>query len=201
MELTRRDALAALAAAGSVGAGVAVGGSVDLPLGEESEQVSGPDPDETPPPVVLDTLTAAAEVLYPSQIDGHREFVETFVLGRIEGRASYFEGMVETATALDDLARNWHDAPFADLDPSVRDRLLRELGVETADPDPDGPISERVRYFVVNDLLYAFYSSPVGGKLVGIENPIGHPGGHESYQRASMNEASGSSSERGADDG
>jgi hypothetical protein len=39
-----------------------------------------------------------------------------------------------------------------------------------------------VRYYVVNELLYALYTSPTGGELVGIENPQGHPGGHESYQ-------------------
>jgi hypothetical protein len=105
--------------------------------------------------------------------------------------------MIETTTTLDDLAHDWHGAAFADLDSAVRDRLLRDLGVETADPDPDGPISERVRYFVVNDLLFAFYSSPTGGRLVGIENPIGHPGGHESYQRASMDERSAEGSDRG----
>ncbi|SEO77759.1 Gluconate 2-dehydrogenase subunit 3 [Halogranum amylolyticum] len=185
MELTRRDALVALAAAGSVGAGVAVDERFDLSF-DDLPSTAPPDPEETPPPVVLDTLTAAAEVLYPSQVDGHRPFVETFVLGRIEGRQSYLEGMVETTRELDGLADSWYDAPFSELDPVVRDRLLRELGVETADPDPEGPISERVRQFVVDDLLYAFYSSPTGGRLVGIENPIGHPGGHESYQRASM---------------
>jgi hypothetical protein len=187
MELTRRDALVALAAAGGVGVAVGAGGSVDFPVDDRSEATADSTPVE-PPAAVLETLTAAAEVLYPSQVEGHREFVETFVVGRIEGRESYAAGVVETATELDDLARSWQDAPFADLDAVVRDRLLRDLGVETADPDPDGPISERVRYFVVDELLYAFYSSPPGGRLVGIENPIGHPGGHQSYQRASMRE-------------
>jgi len=41
----------------------------------------------------------------------------------------------------------------------------------------------RVRYYLVNDLLFALYSSPTGGKLVGIENPQGHPGGTGSYQQ------------------
>ena len=45
-------------------------------------------------------------------------------------------------------------------------------------------MSDRVRFFVVNELLFALYSSPTGGSLVGIENPVGHPGGTESYQHA-----------------
>lgn len=179
MELTRRDALAALAAAGAVG-GVAVGGTA---LVGDDANGPEPDPDETPPAAVLDTLTAAAEVVFPSEVEGHRGFVETYVFGRIEGRDDYRGGLVDTATELDDVARDWQGDSFANLDPVVRDRLLRDLGVETAESDPEGPISERVRYYVVNDLLFAFYSSPTGGELVGIENPIGHPGGTQSYQR------------------
>lgn len=181
MELTRRDALAALAAVGAGGA--AVGGTSLLGDGEEG---AAPTADEPPEAAVLDTLTAAAEVLFPSEVTGHRAFVETYVLGRVEGREDYRAGLVDAATDLDDVARDWQGDAFAKLDPAVRDRLLRDLGVETAEPDPAGPISERIRYYVVNDLLFAFYSSPVGGELVGIENPIGHPGGTESYQRASM---------------
>jgi hypothetical protein len=57
------------------------------------------------------------------------------------------------------------------------------LGVRTAEPDPDGTDVERVRYYVVNELLFALYSSPTGGELVGLENPQGHPGGIDSYRR------------------
>ena len=82
----------------------------------------------------------------------------------------------------------------------TRDRLLRGIGVETADPVPDGTLTERVRFYLVNDLLFAFYASPTGGRLVGIENPIGHPGGIESYQRESMSDAAATPGEQ-ADDG
>lgn len=184
MELTRRDAIAALAAAGAVGAGAAVGESFVPSVSEGISKDGGAsDSAEAPPEAVLDTLTAAAEVLFPSDIEGHAEFVETYVLGRIEGRESYRLGVVDTASDLNDVARDWQGASFARLDPVVRDRLLRDIGAGTAEPDADGPISERVRYYVVNDLLYAFYSSPTGGRLVGIENPIGHPGGTRSYRR------------------
>jgi len=52
-----------------------------------------------------------------------------------------------------------------------------------ADENPDGTAAERVRFFVVNELLLALYASPTGGELVGIENPQGYAGGAESYQR------------------
>jgi hypothetical protein len=59
------------------------------------------------------------------------------------------------------------------------------MGADTADPDPDpdGTDAGRVRYYVVNELLYALYASPTGGELVGIENPRGYPGGTASYRR------------------
>jgi hypothetical protein len=57
------------------------------------------------------------------------------------------------------------------------------MNADTLEPDPRGSDEQRVRYFVVNELLFALYASPTGGELVGIENPQGHPGGIQSYQR------------------
>lgn len=185
MRLSRRDALAALAGLGTVGA---VGGAAVL--AGRSPPVAGdevtPDSAEDIPPSFDDavtTLTAVAEVVYPSTVEGHREFVETYVLGRIEGREEYRRALVAAVAELDAVARDWHDTTFDRLGRETRDRLLRDLGVDVADPDPEGAISARLRYYVVNDLLYAFYTSPTGGRLVGTENPTGYPGGIESYQR------------------
>lgn len=172
MKLTRRDALAALAA---TGAGVGGGTLLQRRL---ADRETGPD--------ALAALTAAAEVVYPDEIDGHAAFVETFVLGRIDGREEYYAGLRETLVGLDNRAREWFDAPFVELPPAERDALLDQVGADAADPAPDGSFAERTRYFVVNELLYALYASPKGGRLAGIENPVGHPGGLESYRRGSM---------------
>jgi hypothetical protein len=181
MDLTRRDALAALAV---VGAGGAVAGLAETGAFDDGPAGSNPGSELTLAGVdALELLTAAAEVLYPSDVTGHREFVETYALGRIDGREGYEAGLAETLSDLDATARDWYDADFADLPSAERDELLRRLGVDTGDPDPDGPLTERVRYYVVNELLFAFYASPTGGGLVGTENPIGYPGGTESYQR------------------
>jgi hypothetical protein len=61
--------------------------------------------------------------------------------------------------------------------------VLREMAVDTAEPRREGEPRETVRYYVVNELLLALYSSPTGGELVGIENPQGYAGGIDSYQR------------------
>lgn len=172
MELTRRDALAALTSAGIVvGAGAAA-----LSQDRLAEERGDPDVD-------VDTLVAVGEVVYPSEVEGVREFVETYVAGRTADRPDYRAGMADALAVVDDRARRWFDGPYAALDRDDRDATLRQLGADAIEPDPEGRAPARVRYYVVNELLYAFYTSPTGGSLVGTENPIGHPGGATSYRR------------------
>lgn len=193
MELTRRDAVAALAALGAGGVGYAASHRSQQSAAEAVAD------DET----VKTTLVAAAEVLYPSSVVGIKAFVRTFLEGRLDDAdradqpltgtgaapsradpvAASEGGLHETVTTLNTLAEEWHDQPFASLSPSTRDRLLREVGADTAEEAPDGTVAERIRYYVVNELLLALYTSPTGGELVGTESPQGHPGGINSYQR------------------
>lgn len=198
MELTRRDAAAALAALGIGGAAAAgvrewrrasssgdgAPGSADGAPGEGSAVSDA---------AVRDALVAVAEVVYPSEVEGVAAFVESFLSGRLvdperAAAATDFErdhdaGLREAVATLNDRAASWYDAPVAELTPDDRDRLLREVGADTAEAAPDGTDAERVRYYVVNELLLALYASPTGGELVGIENPQGHPGGTDSYRR------------------
>ncbi|WP_148413456.1 gluconate 2-dehydrogenase subunit 3 family protein [Haloferax sp. KTX1] len=189
MRLTRRDALAVLAGLGVTGGAVSLTQfdppTADSTGGRGGDSGDAGDGGDTPPTAVRETMVAAGEVVYPSAVEGIPEFVETYVIGRARDDVRR-DAMVDAATELDGVARDWEGAAFADLPAADRDRLLRELGVNTADPVPDGTLSERLRFHVVNELLYAFYASPTGGRLVGIENPIGHPGGAESYRRATM---------------
>ncbi|UPV74206.1 gluconate 2-dehydrogenase subunit 3 family protein [Halorussus limi] len=175
MELTRRDALVALA-----GGGAAVGTGAVL-SGEFADAT--PFADDPAPEDRLDTLLAVAEVVYPSEVSGVEEFVRTYALGRVSDRPDYREGMVDALATLDEYARSWFDDDFRRLDAGAREKLLDQMGVDTASPSPEGADPDRVRYYLVNELLYALYTSPTGGKLVGIENPQGHPGGTGSYRR------------------
>jgi hypothetical protein len=189
MDLSRRDALAALAAAGVAG----VAGSTFLDGGEDTAASADAMPSAandtgTVTADGLATLVAVAETVYPSAATGVDTFVETYVSGLPEDRR---DEVLAVAAELDATARDWFDAPLAALDRATRDRLLRDLGVDVADPDADGYLSERIRFHLVNELLYAFYASPTGGRLVGIENPIAYPGGTESYQRTSMEDTDG----------
>jgi len=165
MELSRRDALAALSALGTT---AAAGCAVRAP--RESEQS------------VVESYVAVATVVYPSSVSGVGSFVRSFLPARLD-RPKHGPAMRETVEELQGVAREWYGEELSALDPATRDSLLREVGADMADEDPDGTLAERVRFYVVNELLLALYSSPTGGELVGIENPQGHPGGTDTYQR------------------
>ena len=182
MELTRRDAAAALAAIGATG-GVALG----VRRGSDDEEADGAasawDGDGTPGDEAVRTaMTALAEPVYPEAVSGIGPFVEAFLGGRLDG-SSHGAGVRAAVADVESAARSWYGAPVADLSPGEREAVLRELGADTAEEDPDGSTAERVRYYVVNELLLALYASPTGGELVGIENPQGYAGGAESYRR------------------
>lgn len=178
MELTRRDATAALAAIGATG-GIALGGR-RIQRGRDDDPQPGEDvPDDDG---VRAVWIAVAEVVYPDAVSGVNEFVEGFLDGRLTRRA-HAAGIRKAVAELDELARSWYDGRVVELSIRERDRLLREVGADSADEDPAGTTAERVRYYVVNELLLALYASPKGGELVGIENPPSHPGGTESYGR------------------
>ncbi|MXR50487.1 gluconate 2-dehydrogenase subunit 3 family protein [Halovenus sp. WSH3] len=174
MELTRRDAVAALAAIG--GAGGAAYGYSRL-RDDDSPEPSSPSDEH-----VLDTMQAVAEVVYPSELSGREAFVEEFASARL-ATDDHGAGIREAVAVLDDHTDTWYDEQFVSLPAVVRENALENLGADVADEDPTGSTAERVRYYLVNELLLALYSSPTGGKLVGIENPQGHPGGIESYQQ------------------
>jgi len=173
-DLTRRDALKALGVAGVTVAG----GAAALTWADS-------DDDEGPPlgGHERQTLHAVAETVYPSELGGIEAFVDAFVAGRTDDDPERAVGIADAVGELDAYATEWEDAPFRELGVERRDETLRAMGVDTAEPDPDGTPRERVRYSLVNELLFALYSSPTGGELVGLENPQGHPGGTESYRQ------------------
>ncbi|WP_459193959.1 gluconate 2-dehydrogenase subunit 3 family protein [Halosimplex sp. J119] len=212
-ELTRRDALAALAAAGIAGGGALAlnaardEGDADDPGtdgdGASTEATADVNDGDSPPygPIEADhlgVLAAIAETVYPSEVDGVEQFVATFVRGRASAQPDHAAGVADAVDYLTEWTDAWYETEFASLDPDDREGALDRMGLREADPAPEGTDLERVRYYVVNELLFALYSSPTGGELVGIENPQGHPGGTESYRRGPKE---GGSNERGQNGG
>lgn len=172
MELTRRDALVAL-----------LGGSAAAGAGGYAAELFAESPESTIDATHVERLLDVAAVLYPSEVDVTREFVETYVLGRISDREEHRRGLIDALKSLAAASQRRYGRPLTALDDSNVDALLRDVGVDRAYPVPDGTDPERIRYYVVNDLLYALYTSPVGGRLVDYENPDGYPGGVDAYQR------------------
>ncbi|WP_251328900.1 gluconate 2-dehydrogenase subunit 3 family protein [Haloplanus pelagicus] len=178
MELSRRDALVAVATST---AGVATAGELAERLRDREEQAGDLDG-------VLTRLAAVADVVYPSEVEVTESYLRTYLLGNEYDRAEYVE---RTGAALDELdrqGRRRYGDRIVDLSPAERDGLLREIGVDRVPPDPDGTAVERVRYYVVNQLLFTLYTSPTGGRLLGNENPPGYPGGRAAYQRGPADE-------------
>lgn len=178
MELTRRDALVAVAA--STVAVASVGelvnrldaGSYDLDDAED----------------VLFRLEGAAQVVYPSEVTVSESFLRTYLIGREYEREEYLVNIRNALDELDRRSKQRFNAVFAELSVDNRETLLRKEGVAEVTPDPNGTALERIRYYIVNQLLYALYTSPTGGRLIGNENPPGYPGGRKAYQEGPIDE-------------
>jgi hypothetical protein len=171
MKLTRRDALAAVVAST---AGVAtIGGLLDVLTDGTAEADDVTD--------VLSGLTAAAEVVFPSAVEVTDSFLRTYVLGREYDREGFIFEVRDALDALDRHGREQYGSGFAALSQTQRDSLLREIGTDSVTPDPEGTEAERIRHYVVNELLCALYTTPKGGELVGNESPPGYAGGTEVY--------------------
>lgn len=131
----------------------------------------------------LASATAVAEAVYPTRLDVDPAFLERELLDRVEPVPGHFDGFTAAVEALDARARARHGAPIATLPVSDRRAVLRGMGVTAVHPDPAGTTAARVRHYLVNDLLYALFTSPLSTPLTGIQNPPGHPGGRDAYRR------------------
>lgn len=175
MKLTRRDLAKAL---GAVGLGVGAGAGVRALREDDDEGKSGPLNDAD-----IATLVAVGRVVYPSQLDGIESFVREFTQTRAAARPEHARGVVAAIEYLNTYTETLDDMQFHELTHERQAATLEQMDADTADPAPDGSDVERVRYYLINELLFALYSTPTGGELVGTENPMGHPGGIQSYQQ------------------
>jgi hypothetical protein len=171
MKLTRRDAVAAIAAAGAVGL---AGSSSDISDSPEEGKLTQ---------LELDTLTAVARILYPTEVSNVRSFVNRFMRRRAND-PSYAEGVQAAIKTLNANTSEISGGPFHTLDRDEQRAAISYLSIDVESPDPDGTAAQRIRHYIVNDLLFALYASPKGAKLAGLSNPPGHPGGIASYQAA-----------------
>jgi hypothetical protein len=172
VRLTRRDAVKSLALGGLAGTGTVA----------TSEFVVDDGPTGSPElaPQDVKTLRSVAEVVYPSAVEVTVGFLETSFRSLPAQRRAALSGTIEE---LNDYTRARYGDPFYGVTSvSTRDAILRSMGVNRAPSDPDGTVPQRVRYHLVNTLLYVLFSHPRGSTLAGIDSPVGHPGGFATYR-------------------
>jgi hypothetical protein len=190
MELSRRDALAALSAAGiaaTAGCSSLLGDEGTETAAEETDEATATAtdaptdaPTETPADEAssMDTMVALAEVLYPSEVEPTESFVQTYLYGRVYAEEAYAGEVDSGIETLNGLANDEAGDDFHALSTDERVSVIENTDLRTGDSVHDGSDVERVNYHLVDELLFAFYSSPVGGEMVGTQNPRGFPGGY-----------------------
>ncbi|EMA23694.1 gluconate 2-dehydrogenase subunit 3 family protein [Haloarcula argentinensis] len=177
---SRRQFLTALGgtafAAAGYGYGTEPSGSVavDSVTGSSAHPASGEH---------IEALTAIATAVYPSAVSITPSFIESRVFGRVEPEPGHFDKLVTAIEAVDDHAKARFGGRITDISAGRRRQVLQSMGVTTVHPTADGTTAEQVRFYLVGDLLYVLFTSPMGGKLLGVDNPPGHPGGREAYKQ------------------
>lgn len=164
MELTRREQLVGLiGTATGVSSALYVFNKPALPRSDLSTSD-------------IETMRATAEVVYPSDVDVSSEFIENYMDRMCRARMQETKRVI---TDLDRKSRGVFGKNFAAISPVNRDTLLRHLGVNRVQPRVTGTLAGRIRFHLVNSLLYALFTHPKGSELYGIDNPVGYPGGFE----------------------
>lgn len=169
MRLTRRRALLGL-----VGATSAAGlGAYDLTAAADAGERTATRRD-------VEGLLTVADAVYPADPEEFEPLVKGYV-GRLDEDRT--RSLLGTLSELDTLSYDQLGTPFRSLSAGEAERLLTALGVFRVHSRPDGTLAERVRFHLVNSVLYAILTNPAGTKPFGIENPVGYPGGFGSHTR------------------
>lgn len=171
MKLTRRDAVKALLGGGFASAATVA--SSELIVNAKNSYATRPMTDAQE-----EIFISIAEVVYPPEVAGISEFAQEYLQGLDEANKTMIS---EATNELDRQSRRRLGRPFVELTIRKRQVFLRSMGVYRVKADPRGSLPERIRYYLVNELIYALLITPKGTKLFGIENPVGFPGGFSSF--------------------
>lgn len=175
MELTRRDAVRALVVGGGLGAsGIAVAEMRDATTDHAANDTEF-ESDH------IKTAVAVGEVVYPTAVSGINEFVEEYLRALPTGKKGKIASVLDSFHAH---IQSRHTVQFWNMPIRGRKAALRDLGVTRVSPAATGTLPELVRYHIINQLLYGLFTVPKGSELVGISNPVGYPGGYQSYQQS-----------------
>lgn len=177
MKLDRRDVLLGAA-------GVFAGIGVQAGFAADEEALAAATRSDLSDEAVA-TLVRVARVVYPSDVSVDPGFVDAYYFTLPDYRVTAAARAVD---GLDSHARATYGARYGALGDGKAETLLRNLGVDSAIPRAHGVLAERVRYHVVNGLLYALFTSPRGSRLFGVEQPIGYGGGYHGHEQVRVDE-------------
>lgn len=127
-------------------------------------------------------LLAIADLVFPAESGTFEPAVTGYVSRLSEARR---RALLRDLSELNRVAYGQTGSPVRALSREELGRLFEALGVNRVEPDSQGVLAERVRFRLVNSLLYALLTHPSGTRQFGIENPVGYPGGFASYTRES----------------
>lgn len=163
MKLTRRQTLLGL---------VGTSSGLSLSAYELTDDTSVPEP--TLSQREFDGLLAVADVVHPSDPQQFESLIAGYVDRLSDDRKRLLR---RTLSDLDRASYRQSGVPFRSLSPAERRRLFAALGVARVQSRPRGTVPERVRYHLVNSIVFVLVTNPKGTGLFGIRNPVGHPGG------------------------
>jgi len=160
---------------GLVGASSVLGlGAYELTGGTRST-------DEDIPPHVVEGMLTVADAVYPGDPEPFRSILRRYVDRLGESRLG---GLLETLAELDQISSRYSGSLFRSLSGAEATRLFERLGVNRVQSRRAGTLSERVRFHLVNSVLYAILTDPAGTERFDVGNPAGYPGGFDSYTRS-----------------
>lgn len=169
MKLTRRHAILAAAGVSAVGLGTYELAAADAKTDgtfTQREQAM---------------LTTVAEVVYPWELESAADVLVPYC-SRLDDRRK--AAMRRTLAEFDRMARSAFGVPLETLSADEGRTLVRALGANRVESRPAGTLAERVRFHLVNTVLFALMTHPSGTAPFDIDNPVGYPGGFASYTEA-----------------
>lgn len=176
MELSRRALLRGLTAGTGAGA-MTLGFDRIFDKSEASRALTDDD---------VDMLIAVAEIIYPPE-SSPESFVPQYTDTLWDRRK---REMARVLNELNLYTKARYGESFATSPRQTREVIFQHLGIDRTYGHPNGTFPERLRFHVINQLLLGFFSTPVGSRLVGVTNPVGHPGDYRAYRQAPHNKPS-----------
>lgn len=163
MTPSRRGVLAGVVSGSTLGA-LAVSGLAEF-RAPEIDHLSDRD---------LEVLLAIADAIHPTEPTRFRSPLVRY----LEEKSDQRRGELQyTRIEFDQLAVRRTGAGFVSMNARQARLFLHTIGVSRVQSQRKGTLVERIRFHLLNTVLYVTMTDPAGTAIFDISNPIGYPGG------------------------